>query len=85
MKKIKQLFAICIVGLAMMGMSSCNDGQSACSHTYSAWAVTKAATCEEKGEKSRSCTKCGDVQKQDIAAKGHNYVDGICTVCGKGK
>lgn len=83
MKKNKTLLAICLVSFGLLFMSSCGDSKSACSHSYSAWTITKAATCEQKGEKSRSCTKCGDVQELTIAAKGHNYSNGICTVCGK--
>lgn len=83
MKKVKMLLATCLIGLGMLSMSSCNDSKSTCSHTYGAWTISKEATCEEKGEKTRNCTKCGNVQTQDIAAKGHNFVNGVCTVCGK--
>ena len=85
MKKLKELLAICLISFGMLSMTSCDDKKSNCSHTYSAWVVSKVATCEETGEKTRTCTKCGNVQTQVIAAKGHNYFNGICTVCGKHK
>ena len=57
-------------------------------HSFSAWAETKAATCTEAGEKTRTCTNCGKTETQPIPAKGHNWVvsaDGTkrtCTNCG---
>ena len=42
--------------------------------------VTKAPTCTENGVMTYSCT-CGETYEEVIVAK-HNYVDGICSVCG---
>ena len=42
-------------------------------------------TCEESGlTEGKKCTVCGEVLsvQEEIAAIGHNYVDGHCTVCG---
>jgi hypothetical protein len=56
-------------------------------HTYGAWTETKAATCTEAGEKTRTCD-CGDVQTATIAALGHTEVidaavAATCTAAGK--
>lgn len=50
---------------------------AACEHTYGAWTTTKAATCKAKGEKEQTCSKCGDVKKEDIAkdANAHKWID----------
>jgi len=57
-----------------------------CEHNYVSDNNAKAATCTETGlTASVSCTLCGDVQtkQEEIAALGHNYVDGICSRCGE--
>jgi len=52
-----------------------------CSHSYTS-KVTTAATCTKEGVKTYTCSKCGDSYTESIAAKGHSYQDGACTVCG---
>lgn len=37
-----------------------------CDHTYGDWAVSKEPTETEVGEKIRSCTKCGQVETEEI-------------------
>ena len=49
-------------------------------HSWSEWTVTKEATCTEKGEETRSCA-CGEVETREIAALGHEFVNGDCTRC----
>lgn len=44
--------------------------------------VTKEPTCTEAGEKTYTCG-CGHSYTEEIPAKGHNFVDGECTDCGK--
>ena len=43
-------------------------------HSYSE-VVNKAATCTEKGEKTLTCSVCGETHKEDIAPNGHDYED----------
>ena len=45
--------------------------------------VTKAATCTEAGEKSYTCSVCGETHTEVIPATGHHYENGVCTVCGQ--
>ena len=42
--------------------------------------ITTDPTCVDKGVKTYTC-ECGDSYTEEIPAKGHNFVDGICTVC----
>ena len=49
-------------------------------HSYTA-AVTTAATCTAAGTRTYTCS-CGHSYTEAIPATGHNYVDGVCTVCG---
>ncbi len=43
--------------------------------------ITTAATCTTAGVKTSTCETCGDVKTASIAALGHNYADGKCSVC----
>ena len=45
--------------------------------------VTKAATCTEAGEKSYTCSICGQTHTEVIPAAGHHYENGVCTGCGQ--
>ena len=51
-------------------------------HTFGEWIVTTQPTCTEPGEKTRTCTGCGEVETMVIDATGHHYKDGKCTNCG---
>ena len=42
--------------------------------------ITQKPTCVDKGEKTFTC-ECGDSYTEEIPAKGHEFVDGECTVC----
>ena len=50
-------------------------------HVWSDWQVVKEATCTEAGQEKRTCSECGEEQVREIPAKGHHYVDGVCTEC----
>lgn len=52
-------------------------------HNYTE-TVIKEAICVENGEKEYVCETCGYSYVEEIEATGeHNYVNGICTMCGK--
>ena len=70
--------------------------QSSCSHTNSTTTI-KAATCTATGVSVTSCSTCGKITENNVAAKGHSYgawvvnnatctADGsksrTCTACG---
>ncbi|MGM9663745.1 MAG: leucine-rich repeat protein, partial [Eubacteriales bacterium] len=54
-----------------------------CHHDFGEWTQTKAPTCTEKGEEKRTCNNCGSSETRDVAALGHEYVDGVCKNCGQ--
>lgn len=57
--------------------------ETTCDHANTT-TTTVDATCEEAGSKTVTCNDCGNtVSYEDIAALGHNYVDGTCSRCGK--
>lgn len=52
---------------------------TSCSHNWSAWDVTKEATCTEVGSKTRTCTLCKASEEEVIPATG-NHTWGDWTV-----
>ncbi|MCM1080112.1 MAG: hypothetical protein NC414_11715, partial [Bacteroidales bacterium] len=46
-------------------------------HEWDDGKITKAATCEENGEKTYTCTVCGFKRVEPIPAIGHNWDDGV--------
>ena len=44
-------------------------------HAYGAPVETKAPTCTEKGEKTLTCTVCGETMTQEVAPNGHTEVE----------
>ena len=58
-----------------------NETIEALGHKNDAGVVT-APTCTEDGYTTYTCTVCGSAKKDDyVDATGHNYVDGVCSVC----
>ncbi len=51
-------------------------------HDWGEWITTKEAGCIEAGEQTRTCSVCSAKETRPLNAKGHNFVDGVCTVCG---
>lgn len=109
-QRTKRLFvtlAVCAVSALAVLASGCKsvgkwkDGyeQSRCEHVWSEGAVVKAATCEEAGAQTKTCTKCGKAETETISVLGHAWNDGevvkaatceevgelakTCTRCGK--
>ena len=51
-----------------------NPGYFSCKqHTWDSGVVTTEPTCENKGIKTFTCTKCNTTKTEDIAALGHSY------------
>jgi hypothetical protein len=59
------------------------DGKviEATGHTFGDWNLTKAPTCTDKGEETRTC-ECGEKETRDVEALGHKHVNGKCERCG---
>ena len=59
-----------------------NNGGGTWSHVHVYNAVVTAPTCTAEGYTTYTCG-CGDSYVGDeVAASGHTYADGVCTVCG---
>lgn len=55
---------------------------SNCTHNWGEGKVTTEATCTVDGVRTYTCSNCGETKTETIAAAGHNYENGACTVCG---
>lgn len=55
------------------------DGDKA-PHAYGEWTETKAASCNEKGSKTRTCA-CGEAETQEIPMLDHSYDSPCDTDC----
>ena len=51
----------------------CTECGYICGHTWDSGVVTTEPTCENKGIKTFTCTKCNTTKAEDIAALGHSY------------
>ena len=65
---------------------SAPEGQTSCAnnaHTAGGYSVTTQATCKDPGVGSCTCTVCRATGTYAIPkTDDHNYVNGVCTVCG---
>jgi hypothetical protein len=60
-----------------------SDEVPANGHSFGDWVIVNEVSCTENGLKRRECSVCHETEEEVITAPGHNYVDFICTVCGK--
>ena len=52
----------------------CTYTEDKAEHSFGEGTVTKEPACDEKGEKTYTCSECGKTVTEEIAALGHNYV-----------
>ena len=54
-------------------------------HEYLAWEIEKDAVCNSKGIRTRTCVICKQYTEKQYFTKSdnHNFVDLVCTYCGK--
>ena len=53
-----------------------------CSHEWDQGNVITEATCTVAGEIRYTCALCGETRTETVAAAGHSFVGGSCSVCG---
>lgn len=67
----KNLATLLIAIMAMLSISmDASAEEPPCSHQWSAWTATQAATCVTPGVSSRTCALCGVSETQPIPATG---------------
>ena len=72
------LFALTVLLLSLL--VSCSAPHQ---HAFGEWTVDGEANCIDGATEKRNCD-CGAVETRTVSAKGHNFVDGVCSNCGKG-
>ena len=77
---MKRMICAVMILTVMLTLCACpKDGGEVHAHAYTE-AVTKEASCGEKGEKTFTCT-CGDSYTEEIPQLEHSYVGGKCEHC----
>ena len=76
-KHLKWLFLPFLIAVLLLSFS-CKQGQDPTpetkhTHSWGSPVVTKEATCTEKGEKTYTCSSCGETKVASIPATGHSY------------
>ena len=81
--EIKNLYRVTkIAGDLTITVKTVKIEPSQCEHNY--LPTVTAPTCTAQGYTTYTCSKCGDSYVEDYTAKiAHNYVGGVCTVCGE--
>lgn len=53
-------------------------------HSFTTYVYNDDATCETDGTETATCDRCGATDTRAAAgtARGHDYADGVCIVCG---
>ncbi|MBR2099895.1 MAG: hypothetical protein IJ927_01015, partial [Eubacterium sp.] len=50
---------------------------AALGHSWSDWSTVSEPSCTQKGSKTRTCSRCGEIENADIDALGHNYTASV--------
>ena len=79
MKKKFKILALSVATLTVFSFGGCSFkdkiNQMRCEHEMNDGEVTKAATCEDVGEKTVTCTLCGYEDIEYIPATGHAWIN----------
>lgn len=93
---MKKLLILILAFALLVCLCACGDTtndptnaptDAPCTHAYEE-TVTKEPTCVEVGEKTFTCTQCGDSYTEEMPLAEHTWIDAICvapktcSVCG---
>ena len=77
-------FALMISLIMIFSVASPAFAYECAVHSFGNWKITKIATCKEKGEMERTCTKCGKVETV-ATEESHNIEETVISAdCTKG-
>ena len=75
--------SITLVTLAVLFMLLSVSCSAPHQHAYGEWTIDGEVNCIDGTTEKRSCD-CGAVETRTVPGKGHNFVDGVCSNCGRG-
>lgn len=58
-------------------------GDGYCVHRFCEWNTTTEMDCTHDEVRSRTCTECGHIETIVTTTVGHQFENGLCTVCGE--
>lgn len=62
-----------VVAILLFALMGCGK----CEHEYDDGVITKESTCTEEGEKTFTCTLCGETIVESISVIAHSYTENI--------
>jgi hypothetical protein len=77
---LKSITLVTLAVLFMLLTASCSAPHQ---HAYGEWTVDGEVNCIDGTTEKRSCD-CGAVETRTVPGKGHNFIDGVCSNCGRG-
>lgn len=67
------IFGIIVIIILSLVIKSCAE----CEHEYDLGVITKPSTCTEEGEKTYTCSLCGETKVEPVKIKEHKYKETI--------
>ena len=77
---IRRFIAVAALCCVLPVAAACTGSRH--EHSFLSYMVTEPS-CTESGMIEQTCPECGKKVYSAVEALGHNYVDGICTRCGR--
>jgi len=68
---MKKLLFVLIFVITFGLFVACDDNKESCSHQYGEWFTSKEATCMQRGEEKRVCSKCQEEEKRETPLGDH--------------
>lgn len=69
-RMVALLLALSLLSVLSLFLGAC---QSECAHTWDEGVVRVAPSCMQEGMKRKSCTRCGEMITEVLAATGHSF------------
>ena len=84
MKSVKRvLISILAIITMTLPLSSCKKPfEDNHEHSWKYY-IAKQPTCTQNGIMEKLCEECGEKDYEDISPSGHNFINGVCSVCGE--
>ncbi len=87
MKRFAAALLLCLLLCLPPFFAGCGQKENEpCAHEHvSDWIYDKEATCQKQGVRHKECLDCGAVLITESYHGGHQYENGVCTICGRAR